>query len=313
MEKTLIGRRQLLKALPVAAAAVEAGRYALAQTLSQTVAGRFKQGITRQVFGQKATTEECCREAVKIGFKGFDFADSPEDWPILKKYGLVQSMYRVDAPGATPAPGGGPALNKPPGWDAIAWKEAQGVFLKACHDGIDTAATNGFPNFLLQAGPRGAGLSLDQGADNAVAFCNALKSHAEDKGVTLCMEILNSKQMQGGVVRTSMFDHTAWGVDVVKRVNSPRVKILYDIWQADIMEGDVAKTITDNFQYIAHFHTGGVPGRHQIDDSQELNYHYIAKVIADLGYTGFVSHEWSPTPGTDPIAAAKKVFEIMNA
>ena len=305
-------RRRFLQAIPASMAAAPFMRgVAFGQASIPAHRSKFKQAITKQVFGAKATTEDCCREAVRIGFQGFDFADDPSDWPILKKYGLLQTMYRVDAPrlATPPAPGSGPAA-KPPGWDAIGWKEAQGDFLKACHGGIDTCAANGFPCFLLQCGARSDAFSLEQGADNAVEFCNQLKSHAEDKGVMLCVENLNSKGF--GLIKTSLFDHIGWGVGVIKRVNSPRVKVLYDIWQAQLMDGDIVQTLRDNIQYIGHIHTGGVPGRHQIDDSQELNYGFIARVLDELGFTGYVAHEWSPSPGSDPIANAQKAFDIMN-
>lgn len=312
MQNDGIRRRQFLKALPAAAMAART-MPGFAQAASKPAAGRFKQGITRQMFGQRIMMEDCCRQAAEIGFKGFDFADNPSDWPLLKKYGLTQSMYRVDAPQSTaPAGAGGGRAAKPPGWDMIGWKEAQGDFLKACHAGVDTCAANGFPNFLLLVGPRGTSgttVSLEQGMDNAVAFCNDLKARAEDKGVTLCVEFINSKNNQ---YKSSLFDHMVWGVELIQRVNSPRVKILYDIWQAQQMDGDIIQTIRDNIAHIGHFHTGGVPGRHQIDETQELNYHVIAQAIADVGYTGYVSHEWSPSAESDPVATARKAFAIMN-
>jgi hydroxypyruvate isomerase len=98
----------------------------------------------------------------------------------------------------------------------------------------------------------------------------------------------------------------------MKRVNSPRVKILYDIYHAQIMDGDIVRNIRDNIRWIAHFHTGGNPGRHDIDESQELNYHYVAQAIADLGFTGFISHEYNPAPGHDPIAVLTKALEICD-
>jgi len=133
-----------------------------------------------------------------------------------------------------------------------------------------------------------------------------VKSHAEDKQVTICLEYLNSKVNH----KDYMFDHIAWGVDVMKRVNSPRVKILYDIYHAQIMDGDIVRNIRDHFQWIGHFHTGGNPGRHEIDDTQELNYRFIMKAIADLGFIGFVTHEYSPTQGNDPIKELVKAIEI---
>jgi len=104
----------------------------------------------------------------------------------------------------------------------------------------------------------------------------------------------------------------AWGVDVMKRVNSPRVKILYDIYHAQIMDGDIVRTIRDNIQWIAHFHTGGNPGRHDIDETQELNYRFIAQAIVDSGFAGFLSHEYSPAAGEDPIAVLEKAIEICD-
>jgi hydroxypyruvate isomerase len=135
-----------------------------------------------------------------------------------------------------------------------------------------------------------------------------MKAHAEDKGVTICMEYLNSKVNH----KDYMFDHIAWGVDVMKRVNSPRVKILFDIYHAQIMDGDIVRNIRDHYQWIGHFHTGGNPGRHDIDESQELNYRFIAKAIADLGYTGFIAHEYSPDQGHDPIATLDKAMAICD-
>ena len=134
-----------------------------------------------------------------------------------------------------------------------------------------------------------------------MAFLNKVKAHAEDKGITICMEYLNSKVNH----KDYMFDHIAWGVDVMKRVNSPRVKILYDIYHAQIMDGDIVRNIRDNFQWIGHFHTGGNPDRKEIDDTQELNYRFIAKAIADLNYTGYMGHEYSPRNPANAEASLK--------
>ena len=124
----------------------------------------------------------------------------------------------------------------------------------------------------------------------ASRFSTRSRRRPRTKSVTICMEYLNSKVNH----KDYMFDHIAWGVDVMKRVNSPRVKILFDIYHAQIMDGDIVRNIRDNFQWIGHFHTGGNPGRHDIDETQELNYRFIMQAIADLGFTGFVSHEYSP-------------------
>ena len=169
------------------------------------------------------------------------------------------------------------------------------------HAAIDEAAADGVPNIITFSGNR-KGMDDREGADNCVAFLNKVKAHAEDKGVTICIEYLNSKVNH----KDYMFDHIAWGVDVMKRVNSPRVKILFDIYHAQIMDGDIVRNIRDNFQWIGHFHTGGNPGRHEIDETQELNYRFIAQAIADLDYTGYISHEYSPAQGHDPIATLEQ-------
>lgn len=122
------------------------------------------------------------------------------------------------------------------------------------------------------------------------------------------MEFLNSKVNHRGYI----FDHMEWGVDVMTRVDSPRVGILYDIYHAQVNEGDVARTIHNNIKWIKHFHTAGVPGRNQLDDDQELNWRYIAKVISELDYTGYVGHEYNPTQGADPAACLKQAFEIFD-
>jgi len=253
--------------------------------------GRIKQGVTRGVFARGAALDDCCREAARLGIKGFDLI-GPADWPTLKKYGLVPSMYQGTA-GTIPN-----ALNRKENHDRL---EAT---LRA---GIDEAAANGVPNIITFSGNRN-GMPDAEGADNCVLFLNKVKAQAEDKGVTLCMEYLNSKVNH----KDYMFDHIAWGVDVMKRVNSPRVKILFDIYHAQIMDGDIVRNIRDHFQWIGHFHTGGNPGRHDIDETQELNYPFIMQAIAELSFTGFVSHEYSPTMGHDPIATLDKAIGLCD-
>jgi hydroxypyruvate isomerase len=271
------------------------GRISGAQTATPAPAvrkGRIKQGVTRGVFGRGASLEDSCREAARLGIKGFDLI-GPADWPTLKKYGLVPSMYP-----------GGPGGTIP---DALNRTENHEKLRPLLNAAIDEAAANGVPNVITFSGNRN-GMADQVGADNCVAFLNAIKAHAEDKQVTICMEYLNSKVNH----KDYMFDHIAWGVDVIKRVNSPRVKILYDIYHAQIMDGDIVRNIRDHFQWIGHFHTGGNPGRHEIDDTQELNYRFVMQAIADLGFTGFVSHEYSPSQGHDPIAELTKAIQICD-
>jgi hydroxypyruvate isomerase len=254
--------------------------------------GRIKQGVTRGVFGRGASLEDSCREAARLGIKGFDLI-GPEDWPTLKKYGLVPSMYP-----------GGPGGTIP---DALNRKENHTKLRPLLDAAIDEAAANGVPNIITFSGNRN-GMADAEGADNCVAFLDGIKAHAEDKQITICMEYLNSKVNH----KDYMFDHIAWGVEVIKRVNSPRVKILFDIYHAQIMDGDIVRNIRDYFPLIAHFHTGGNPGRHEIDDTQELNYRFVMQAIADLGFTGFVSHEYSPSQGHDPIKELQKAIDICD-
>jgi hydroxypyruvate isomerase len=254
--------------------------------------GRFKQGVTRGVFGRGANLEDSCREAARLGIKGFDLI-GPKDWPTLKKYGLVPSMYPSGPGGTIPE-----ALNR---------RENHERLRPLMHAAIDEAAANGVPNIITFSGNRN-GMADQEGADTCVAFLNEVKAHAEDKQVTICMEYLNSKVNH----KDYMFDHIAWGVEVMRRVNSPRVRILYDIYHAQIMDGDIVRNIRDHFQWIGHFHTGGNPGRHEIDETQELNYRFVMQAIADLGYTGFVSHEYSPSDGHDPMAELTKAIKICD-
>ena len=267
----------------------------------------FKQGLTPYSIGPGLSVEQGCRLAASIGAEGIDFYSNPADWPLMRQHGLVCSLYKPD-------PGGGVSELKrvegPPGWNAIGLKEAQGPFLEEVHRCIDLAAEHGVPNILLFAGTRHA-VSYEQGADNAVAFCKQLREHAEKCGVTLVIELVNSKGLFGPPL--SLFDHSAWGFDVVRRVGSPRVKILYDIFHAQIMEGNIAATLRENIEMIGHIHVAGVPGRHQLDDAQELNYAFLAKVIAETGYHDFVSHEWIPAKGVEPADAARKSVALLAA
>ncbi len=251
--------------------------------------GRLKQSATRGCFGRRTPFEDVCREAARLGLKGLDLI-GPNDWPTLKKFGLLSTM----------APSAGHSLA-----NGINTKENHARAEAGVRELIDKAAAFGCPNVIVLSGNR-RGMSDEQGIENCVAFLNSVKAQAEDKGVTICMELLNSKVDHPDY----QCDHTAWGVQVCKRVNSPRVKLLYDIYHMQIMEGDIIRTIRDNIQYIGHFHTAGNPGRHEIDNSQELNYRAIAQAIVDTGYTGYFAHEYSPL--RDPLKSMAEAIEICD-
>lgn len=252
--------------------------------------GKLKQAVCPGVFGKGMPLEERCKHAARLGLYGIDLI-GPKDWPTLKKYGLIPTM----------APGGGGIR------EGLNHVENHAKLEPQVHELIDLCAANGAPNLIGLSGER-RGQPIEQGIENCVRFLNKVKAHLEDKNVTLCLEYLNSKVNHPDYD----FDHMKYGVEISKRVGSPRVKILYDIYHAQIMEGDVIRTIKDNLQYIGHLHTAGNPGRHEMDDTQELNYRGIALALVQMGYTGYISHEYSPL--RDPIAsleATLKIFDVV--
>lgn len=247
-------------------------------------------------FDPQMPFEDMCREAARLGAYGMDLIQA-QDWPTLRKYGLIPSMA-----------GPGPVTIA----NGTIRKELHDKMEQPMRDALDQCAANGCPNMITVGGQR-KGMPLEEGAENCAAFFNRVKAHAEDKGVTICLEIMNSKFTDQTLGRPDQIcNHVAWGIDVCKRVNSPRVKLLFDIYHVQTMDGDIVRNIQENLPWIAHFHTGGVPGRHELDDTQELNYHFIAKSIADLGFTGYIAHEFRPTPGRDPLESLRQAFEILT-
>ena len=170
---------------------------------------------------------------------------------------------------------------------------------------IELAAEYGIPSLICFSGNR-RGLPDDEGIQITAEGLRRVAKMAEEKGVQLCLELLNSKVNHPDY----QCDHTWWGVEVCKAVNSPAVKLLYDIYHMQIMEGDLIRTIKENIDYIGHFHTAGNPGRHDLDDEQEINYRAVMKAIAETNYTGFVGHEF--TPKGDPIEALERTFSLCD-
>jgi hydroxypyruvate isomerase len=251
--------------------------------------GRIKQGVCRGVFkGANLDLEGECREAARLGAYGIDLV-GPEAFPVLKKYGLIPTMV----------PGGSGIKS------GINDKKNHSTIEPKMREAIKAAAAAGAPNVIALAGDRN-GLTDEEGLENSALFLNNLKGLAEEQGVTLCVELLNSKVNHPGY----MCDHTSWGVELCKRVNSPRVKLLYDIYHMQIMEGDIIRTIQQNLKYIGHFHTAGNPGRHEFDNTQEMDYKGICKAIADLGYQGYLSHEYTPTK--EPLETLDQMMRICE-
>jgi len=250
--------------------------------------GHLKQAVCPGVFGREMALEDRCRHAARLGLYGIDLI-GPKDWPILQKYGLLPTM----------CPGGGTI---PKGINRV---EFHDQYEKASHELIDQIAAAGGPNLIGLTGARN-GQPVEQGIDNCVKFCNKIKAHLEDKNVTFCIEYLNSKVNHPDYD----FDHMRYGVEVCKRVNSPGVKILYDMYHVQIMQGDIIRMAKENLQYIGHLHTAGNPGRHEMDDTQEMNYRGIARALVEMGYTGYISHEYSPT--RDPIQSLEETLKIFD-
>jgi hydroxypyruvate isomerase len=244
--------------------------------------------------GSTVSFEERCKILARIGFKGVDLPTA-EQVPILKQFGLSPALMT----------GAGTTFQ-----DGLIRKELHSKFEDAFHAGIDTCAAVGCPTLIAMPGER-RGMSREESVDNAAAILSRVKGYAEQKAVTLCMEITNSKVVADQ--RTDQtFNHLDWGWDVCRKVNSPRVKVLYDIYHVQIMDGDVVRNLRDNLDMVCHIHVAGVPSRQEIDDTQELNYRFIANAIADLGFTGYVAHEHRPGPGRDPVKSLEQCFQIMD-
>ena len=250
--------------------------------------GRLKQSACRWCY-RDIPLEDLAKFGAEIGLKGIDLLNNPDEWPVVKKYGLIPTMTT----GAGTIP------------DACNRKDLHDKLEKEFQTNIPRAAENGIPNVITFSGNR-KGMSDGEGLENTVLMLNRVKGLAEKHNVTICLELLNSKVNH----KDYMCDHTAWGAEVVKRVNSPRVKLLFDIYHMQIMEGDIIRTIRDNIQHIAHFHTGGNPGRNELDDTQELNWRTVAKAIADLNFQGYVAHEF--VPKRDPLTSLREAVLLCD-
>jgi hydroxypyruvate isomerase len=252
-----------------------------------TVKGNIKQSVCRWCYGN-IPLEELAAEAKRIGYQSIELV-TPAEFPTVKAAGLTCSMLsgacRIE--------------------DCFNREENHDQLEKVLREHIEFAAANGLPNVICFSGNR-RGMSDEEGLANCAAGLKRLVGFAEEKKVTICMELLNSKVDH----RDYMCDNSPWGVELVKQVGSPRFKLLYDIYHMQIMEGDVIRTIQENKEYIGHYHTGGNPGRHEIDETQELNYAAIVKGILATGFEGFLAQEFIPT--RDPLASLAQGFRICD-
>ncbi|HEU4619792.1 MAG TPA: TIM barrel protein [Gammaproteobacteria bacterium] len=260
--------------------------------------GRIKQGLWRNVFGEntKLTFDEMCATAARLGCYGFDMIQ-PEDWPTLRKHGLEPLLVGT---------GGVDFQN------GIIHPEVHDKIEASVRPYIDMVADNGIKRIISIGGQR-RGMPYAEAADNAVSFLNRIKGQLEKRGVVFAVENMNNRLTDPRFGREDqVFGHWDWGIDVCERVNSPNVKIVCDLYHLQIMDGDLARHIRDSIQWIAHFHVAGVPTRNEIDYTQEINYRYVAEVIAETGFDGYVSHEWRPTPGRDPMQSIEESLAILD-
>jgi hydroxypyruvate isomerase len=289
-------RRESIKQIVAGAAAVGAGSFLPAMAAENKMFVKLKGNINHSACRwcyQSVPLEELCAAAKKIGLVGIDLV-GPKEWPILQKYNLISTMCN------------GAEINLVDGWND---KQFHPKLIENYTTIIPLVAQAGYKNLICFSGSR-RGIDDETGWNNCAEGLKQIMSIAEKNKVLIVMELLNSKVDH----KDYQCDKTAWGVELVKRVGSPNFKLLYDIYHMQIDEGDVIRTIKENHQYIAHYHTGGVPGRHEIDESQELYYPAIMKAILDTGYTGYVAQEFIPTgkEKKDKIAALKKAVRLCD-
>src|SRR5580700_389465 len=286
---TKLSRRTMLKSAVSGATIVSIPSLSWAEQNAPTRRkGQIKQSVSRWCY-EKIPLDDLCVYAAQIGLKGVDLL-KPDEYEIPGRHGLVCSMAYAGG-GEIPT-----ALNR---------VENHARIEEGFRKNIPLAAKAGVPNVITFSGNR-ASMSDEEGAKNTIAGLNRVKKIAEDNGVTICMELLNSKVNH----KDYMCDHTAWGVQVVAAVNSPRVKLLYDIYHMQIMEGDLISTIQQNIQWLAHFHTGGVPGRHELDGTQEVQWDGVMRGIAATNFQGYVAHEF--VPSRDPLTSLREAADLCD-
>ncbi len=285
----LLSRRAALAGVAVGAASLSAlnAEHTLAQSPTDPAGadnvtvnakqGRLNQSVCKWCF-PKMSVEELATQAAALGLVGIDLLD-PVDFPVLKKHGLVCTMVQSHS------------LE-----NGLCDPQFHETCLQRLNTAIEATSAEGWRNVICFSG-NARGIDRETGMKNCVDALRKIVPVAEAKGVTLIMELLNSKVNHPDY----MCDNSTWGVELVKRVGSDHFKLLYDIYHMQIMEGDIIRTIGKNHQYYGHYHTAGNPGRHELDDTQELFYPAIAKAIADTGFDGYFAHEFIPT--RDPMAS----------
>jgi len=272
-----------------AAAAFSSAAAPVTKSKKLKVNGAIHHSVCRWCYGD-IPLADLCVGVKKIGFSAIDLV-GPADWPVLKEHGIWSSMCN------------GAEISLTKGWNH---PEYHPTLIKSYTEHIDLVAAAGYKNLICFSGNR-EGMDDETGLKNCVDGLKQILSQAEQKGITIQMELLNSKINH----KDQMCDNTKWGIELVKRVGSEHFKLLYDIYHMQIDEGDVIHTITDNHQYFGHYHTGGVPGRHEIDETQELYYPAIMRAIVATGFQGYVAQEFIPA-NADKLASLKQGVLICD-
>ena len=272
-------RRSLIKNLALGTSvAIAAPAMSFAEKISvsknETLKGNINHSVCRWTFND-LSLDQLCKTVKEIGFSAIDLL-APKDWPVLQQNGIYCSMCYTNGENNLYK-----GLNDPANHEHL---------IKEYLEVIPLMKNAGYKNLICFSGARN-GMDDETGMKNCEEAIKKILPLAEQNGVVLIMELLNSKIDH----KDYMCDHSAWGVQLCKNVNSENFKLLYDIYHMQIDEGDVIRTIRDNYQYFAHFHTGGVPGRHEINETQELYYPAIMRAIKDTGFKGYVAQEFMPT------------------
>lgn len=298
IENRRLSRRGVMHAAGLGAAALALGSCSSGQKSSGKAAtkGRINHSVAQWCFADHWDLEKICQVAKSLGIKSVELV-GPDAFPTLKKYGLVCAI----TPNGMPDPPFEKGFNNPAYHDMI---------LAKTKETIDACAEYGFPTVIAFTGFR-ENIPDDVGAKNCVAGLKKLMGHAEKKKVDVCLEILNSRvdvAMKGHPGYQG--DHADYCIDIIKKVGSPRMKILFDIYHVQIMDGDVISRIKQYAEYIGHVHTAGNPGRNELDDTQEINFPPIMRTLVDVGYKGYVGHEFIPT--RDPLKGLRQAVELCD-
>ena len=286
-----VTRRSALR--KIAGTAALAGAPAILSSSSQAapprrINGQIKHSVSKWCYPDLSIAE-LAEAGKEFGLQSIELL-GPEDWPAVKEHGLTCAM--CNGPGSIEE-----------GFNRL---ENHDELVPAYEERIHKVAEAGFTNLICFSGNREEGLSDEEGMENCARGLKQITPVAEERGVVLVMELLNSKVNHPGY----MCDHTDWGVALCEMVGSDNFKLLYDIYHMQIMEGDVIRTIRNNHEYFAHYHTAGVPGRHEIDETQELYYPAIVRAIEETGYEGFLGQEFVPTK--DPLASLENAIDICT-